>query len=142
MSHETRAKAFPAPLFTSRGRKGRWVYLLAVLWPAWEAMYAFFSPYPLYGYAHWISAAVVIACAIQFYRPTVALWFPVLLWYAERTFQAIVRQVGAFQDYGSEDHSRWEGWHTEWVFLTFTAFLLFVTLATAVQIRARGDDAT
>jgi len=101
-----------------------------------------FGPVPLYGHTHWISAGVAIACAIQFHRPTVVLWLPVLLWYSTRTLQVVVRQVGAFQDYGSGDHSRWEGWHTEWIFLSFAAFLVFVTVAVALQIRAQGQDAT
>lgn len=142
MSQRPRAIDIAAAVPGPRERSGRWTYLVAMLVPAWHALNEILSPFPTYGYAPWISAGLVVVCAIQFYRPTLTLWLPVFLWYAGVSAGAIWSEIGVFQDYGSEDHSRWEGWHTEWVSLTFTAFLIWVTVQVALQIRKRARNAT
>jgi hypothetical protein len=142
MSQHSQTNALSDNWLIPRARTDRWVYIVAMLLPAWGALDAVLSPFPSYGYTTWLSGAVAVVCALQFYRPTVVLWLPLLLWYAWGSFQAILREIGAFRDYGSEDHSRWEGWHTEWMFLAFTALLVCLTLLIAVQGRLRRQDAT
>ena len=142
MSQQTRASDIANAVLRPLERSGRWIYLLAMLLPAWGTLEALLSPFPTYGYLPWVSGMLVFVCAAQFLRPTFALWLPVFLWYAWASVGAIWGMIGTFQDYGSEDHSRWEGWYTEWMFLAFTAFLIYVTVQVTIQIRRRPGDAT
>ena len=135
MSQQTLVTGIATTFLGPRERSGRWVYLLAMLLPAWETLNVILSSFPTYGYQHWVAAAMVVICGAQFYRATLALWLPVFLWYAWASVGAIWGLIGTYQDYGSEDHSRWEGWQTEWIFLSFTAFLICVTAQVTIQIR-------
>lgn len=130
------------PQVVALERSGRWVYLVALLFPACEAILALLDPFPSYGYGQWISAVLVVVCVVQFFRPTTALGLPILLFYGWRSMQAAWSEFGAFQDYGSEDHGRWEGWQTEWIFLGFTAYLIWVTVHIALDMRKSARDAT
>ncbi|MES2952315.1 MAG: hypothetical protein V4858_27625 [Pseudomonadota bacterium] len=142
MSSQTRVADIAATLLGPRERSGRWIYLVAMLLPAWGTLNAVLSSFPTYGYQHWVSASLVVICGAQFYRPRLALWLPVFVWYAWASLGAIWDAIDRFQDYGSEDHGRWEGWHTERMFLSFTAFLIYVTVQVSIQIRRRPLDAT
>jgi hypothetical protein len=132
-------------LFKARSTSGRWVYLAALVVPlvgAVSLVSQLLGPYPIYGYGVWLSLVWLFACALQWYRPCIANWLVVLGSYASVAYGAIVREVDAFQDIGSEDHGRWEGWGTEWIFLALTLYLVAVTVGVALQVRRKHADAT
>lgn len=135
---QTFIRCVGAALLQPRGRAGRWVYLLAALLPGWIALHALFSPFQSYSHGAWLSAVLLVACLLQFHRPTLLLWLPVFSWYAWLSARAVWREIEAFQEYrtyGGEEHGLWEGWHSEWIFLAITIFLIAVTLAIAIQLR-------
>jgi hypothetical protein len=142
MSQQTRPLDVADLLLTPRSTSGRWVYLVAMLFPVLDVRSQLLSPFPIHGYGIWVSAALLLACALQFYRPRLVSWLPVFGWYAWATVQTIWREIEAFQDMGSEDHSRWEGWETEWMFLAFTMYLALLTVCLALQIRRKPAHAT
>lgn len=126
-------------------RSGRWVYLVAFILPAWSTIDVVLSPFPIYGYGAWLGAALAVVCLLQFYRPTLLLGLPVVVWYAWATAGSLWREIGAFDDYrtyGREDHTRWEGWQTEWIFLVFTIFLGSVATCVVLHILRRPRHAT
>jgi hypothetical protein len=132
-------------LFKARSTSGRWVYIATLFLPVVgvvSLVSQLLGPYPIYGYGVWLSLALLFACVLQWYRPCVAGWLFVLGYCALGAYGAIVREIEAFQDIGSEDHGRWEGWGTEWMFLTITIYLVAVTVGVALQVRRRRVHAT
>lgn len=132
-------------LFRARSTSGRWVYLAALVVPVLgvvSLVSQLLGSYPIYGYGAWLSLVLLFACALQWYRPCVASWLVVLGSYAWLAYGAIDREIGAFQDIGSEDHGRWEGWGIEWMFLALTLYLVAVTVGVALQLRRKRADAT
>lgn len=114
------------------------MYLAALVFPVIgipSLVSQLLGPYPIYGYGVWISLALGFTCALQWYRPCVAGWLVVLGYYVLAAYGSIVRQIEAFQDIGSEDHGRWEGWGTEWIFLTITIYFVAVAFGVALQVR-------
>jgi hypothetical protein len=145
MSQQARVSATETALLAPLARSGRWVYLLAVLLPAWSTLDAVLSPFPIQGHGTWLSMALVVVCLLQFFRPTLLLGLPVFVWYAWASAGSLWREIGAFDDYriyGGEEHSRWEGWQTEWVFLLFTIFLASVASCVMLHILRRPRHAT
>jgi hypothetical protein len=132
-------------LFKSRSTSGRWVYLAALVFPVigvLSLVSQLLGPYPIYGYGAWISLALVFTCALQWYRPCIAGWLVVLGYYVWAAYGAIVREIEAFQDIGSEDHGRWEGWGTEWILLTIAVYFVAVAVGVALQVRRKKAHAT
>lgn len=145
MPEQVRAIDIATTVFGPRELVGRWIYLVAMFLPLWVILEVLRSPFPAYGYLHWVAGALVFVCALQFYRPTLALWLPVFLCYTWASAGAVWREIDAFQEFltfGGEEHGRWEGWHTERMFLALIAFLIFVTIQVTFQIRRRHHDAT
>jgi hypothetical protein len=129
-------------LIRARGKQGRWLYLVASLFPAVTVSSYLANPYPLHGYGMWLVAALLAVCAGQVFRPCILGGSLVACTYAWLALGAIEREIGAFEDIGSEDHSRWEGWGLEAGFLAYTAFLVLLSAAAAVHVRKMAVNAT
>ena len=71
-----------------------------------------------------------------------AMGLPVVLWYLVVAVVSISGQIEAFEDIGSEDHSRWEGWYTQGMFMALTAFFILVAVLVALQLRRSDRNAT
>ena len=100
--------------------------------PSISLVYWLNHPYPLYQFEAWAWLALVPVCLVQFLRPTIVGWSLVVAEYAWSVLLQIQQHVEAFEDIGSEDHSRWEGWSVELVFLGFTAWFVVILVALTV----------
>ena len=131
VSHQAQlATRMPDQLRTSLNRR-RHVYLLAMALPGISLGLWLRSPYHLYQLDAWAWAwlALVPICLVQFFRPTVVGWSLVVVEYTWAVFLQIQQHIGAFEDFGSEDHSRWDGWNVELPLLGVTACLVMVLIA-------------
>lgn len=129
-------------LFGVRSPAGRWVYLVASAFPLFNTFWLAASPYELSLSNGWLWLAVAFLCIVQFSWPTVSGWLLVVGVYAWWASAFVIRQVGAFEDLGSEDHSRWEGWSREWMHLALMVFLIGVAIAAVMNFPKRGRHAT
>lgn len=89
-------------------------------------MYWLREPYPLYQLEMWAWFAVIPVCVVQLLRPTLIGWALVVGAYTWMFLLQVRQHVGDFQDIGSEDHSRWEGWSSELGSLGITSWLVLV----------------
>ena len=95
--------------FGRRSQSRRWPYILAALLPALAAVEFIVSVYHIF---YWSYALIAFICLWQVFRPTVAGWTAILVFYSYELVGTLADLVAQFRDYGSEDHSAWEGWLT------------------------------
>lgn len=117
----------------SNSRRGRFAYLIALALPSFSLGSWLREPYPLYQLDAWAWIAVVPVCLVQLFRPTLGGWVLVVGTYSWFILLQVQQHIGAFEDMGSEDHSRWEGWGTELVLLGITAWLLLVLVLVLIS---------
>ena len=94
-------------LLGTRPQSRRWLYLLAATPPAWLSAQYVISVYHVF---YWSYALIAFICLWQFFRPTVAGWAVALVFYSHALVEVLTDLTAQFMDYGSEDHSAWEGW--------------------------------
>lgn len=111
---------------------GRYAYLFALALPCVSLVQWLRAPYHLYQFEAWSWLALVPICLVQFLRPTLVGWVLVVGGYVWSVLLQIQQHLGAFEDFGSDDHSRWEGWGAEFAFLGLTAWCLGVLVALVV----------
>lgn len=142
MSHEALLRIEVRDWLRSTLSRGRFVYLIALALPSVSLMYWLLEPYPLYQLEAWAWLALAPICVVQFFRQTVVGWAMVVGAYSWSAFLQIPGHIGAFEDIGSEDHSRWEGWSSELVILGITAWLVFVIALMVIYRPKRMANAT
>ena len=120
----------------------RHVYLLALILPAFSLLDWLRNPYYLYRLEEWAWFALAPICLLQFFRPTFLGWALVEVEYTWSVLRQIEVHIGAFQDIGSEDHSRWEGWNSELGLLGFTAWLIVIIVLVTIHRPKRVAHAT
>jgi len=120
----------------------RYVYLVAFAMPGLSLAHWLLAPYPLYRVEEWAWFALAPLCLIQFLLPTVAGWVLVSAAYAWSIYLQVQEHIGAFQDFGSEDHSRWAGWSVELLSAGFTVWFIGVVVLLAIHRPRRVAHAT
>ena len=118
-------------LFGARPPSGRWVYVAAALPPVLGVVDWLRGPYHFSVATHGPALGLLLLCFVQYLRPTVAGWFSLLVAYAWTSIAIVANVVVALQDIGSPDHSRFEGWNQELLYLGMAglALLLCVLIA-------------
>lgn len=122
-------------------RRGRLAYLLALALPGVSLVFWLRNPYlPDEPFA-WAWLGAIPVCIAQCFRPTLAGWALVVGTYSWSVFLDIREHIGAFEDLGSEDHGRWEGWGTELLLICMTAWLVLVLILLVARRPKRTADA-
>ena len=127
-------------LFGRRSSAGRWLYLVALAVPA--AIVVFQSLTSNWAPEFWWYAAVSLVCIWQFSCPTLSGWAVLVAAYAWIAFDAVINVLGDFQDIGTGDHGRWEGWPAEWKVLALTIFMVVLTVLVARRVPRKLECAT
>ena len=94
-------------LLETRLQSRRWLYILAAVLPAWFVVEFIMSVYHVF---YWSYALIVFVCFWHVFRPTVASWAVIIIFYSYQLVGVLADLASQFMDYGSEDHSAWEGW--------------------------------
>lgn len=142
MSHRADLTGAARSLFGKRSSAGRWLYLVALALPAVSVVSQSLIPYWSSNFDFWLHAVVSLVCIGQFFWPTLAVWAVLAVAYAWIAYDAVMGEIGAFQDIGSEDHSRWEGWPTEWKLLALTIFIVLLAVSVALRVPRKPGHAT
>ena len=121
----------------TRSQSRRWLYILAALLPVWLSVEFIMSIYRVF---YWSYALIVFICLWQVFRPTVAGWAAIIVFYGYALVEVLADLATQFMDYGSEDHSAWEGWFTASSCVGLAIFMAVILVAIARQF-PRGSGA-
>ena len=115
-------------LLGTRVQFRRWLYLLAAVMPT---LFLFQFSMSVYHLIDWSYSPIVFICLLQVFKPTVAGWTTILTFYIYTLVVVLSGLVTIFMDYGSEDHSAWEGWFvfSEGIGITIIVAVILVTVA-------------
>lgn len=112
----------------TRAQPKRWLNVLAVVLPV---LLVFRLSVSVYHVFYWSYAPIVIICLWQFFKPTVAGWLVILVFYSYGFLELLGGIAREFMDYGSEDHSSWEGWFTASMEVALAIFIALIIVAVA-----------
>ena len=112
----------------TRVQSRRWLYILAAVLPAVLVFQLAMSVYHVF---YWSYAPIVFICLWQFFRPTVAGWAAILVFYSYCFVDLLAGIATQFMDYGSEDHSSWEGWFTASMEVGLAIFIAVILVSVA-----------
>ena len=113
-------------LLGSRVQSRRWLYILVAVPPALLVFQFSMSVYHVF---NWSYSPIVFICLWQVFRPTVAGWATILVFYSYSLVEALSGLATEFMDYGSEDHSAWEGWFTASLGIVLTIVIAAILVA-------------
>jgi len=112
----------------TRVQSRRWPYLLAAVPPALLVFQFSMSVYHVF---NWSYSPIVFICLWQVYKPNVTGWATILVFYSYSLVEMLIGLVTEFMDYGSEDHSAWEGWLTASLEIGLTVVIAAILVAVA-----------
>ena len=115
-------------LLETRLQSRRWLYILAAVLPTWSVVEFIISVYHIF---YWSYALIVLICFWHVFRPTVASWAVILIFYSYQLVGVLADLASQFMDYGSEDHSAWEGWLTASSYIGLAMVIAVILVAVA-----------